>query len=172
MKLKTILSLLLLWITAAGAMAEETSSSLFVYLKSGSKVQFVLPTQKPTVNCEKGAMYVYNNGDSNEDGSYSVAFQRDEVDYLKVDKSVDLTGIETAQADEPRIRFDLTRKGVVSVSGLQTTDRIQVFGLDGKSINAAISRHDGEATVDLTQQRHGVYVVSVNKSFTFKLMKP
>ncbi len=172
MKLKTILPVLLLWITATCALAEETASSLFVYLKDGSKAEFVLPIKKPSVNCEKGVMYVYNNGDDYGNGSYSVAFQRDEVDYLKVDKQEILMTIDKVQNDEPRIRFDLTRKGVVSISGLQGTDRIQVFGLDGKSINAAISRHDGEATVDLTQQRHGVYVVSVNKSFSFKLMKP
>lgn len=171
MKLKTILSVLLLWMTATSAMAEETWSSLYVFLKDGSKVQFILPIQKPSAYCMEGVMYVYNYGDYYGNGSYSVAFERDEVDYLKVDKA-DLTGVEEIQSDEPRIRFDLTRKGVVSISGLQSADRIQVFGLDGKSINAAINRHDSEATVDLTQQRRGVYVVSVNQSFSFKLMKP
>jgi hypothetical protein len=61
---------------------------------------------------------------------------------------------------------------VVNVSGLQKTDRIQVYSLDGKSVNAVVSRHEGEATVDLIQQKRGVYMVSVNNSFTFKLMKP
>lgn len=163
MKAKTILSLLLLWMTATCAMAEDLSS-LYVFLKDGNKVQFILPVQKPIVTFEKGTMYVSY-------GDYVMSFERDEVNYLKVDKA-DLTTIEEVQADEPRVRFNLTRKGVVNVSGLQQTDRIQVYSLDGKSVDAAISRHEGEATVDLSQQKRGVYMVSVNKSFTFKLMKP
>ena len=163
MKTKTILSLLLLWMTATCAMAEDLSS-LYVFLKDGNKVQFILPVQKPIVTFEKGTMYVSY-------GDYVMSFERDEVNYLKVDKA-DLTTIEEVQADEPRVRFAMTHKGVVNVSGLQQTDRIQVYSLDGKSVDAAISRHEGEATVDLSQQKHGVYMVSVNKSFTFKLMKP
>jgi hypothetical protein len=169
MKFKTILSVLLLWMTATSAMADEIASSLNVFLKNGDMVQFVLPIHNPSVRYENGEMYVYAylNG-----GRYTpVIFSRDEVDYLKIEK-VDLTSVEEVASDEPRIRFDLTRKGVVSINGLQSTDRIQVCSLDGKSVGAAISYHDSEATVDLTQQRRGVYVVSVNKSFTFKLMKP
>lgn len=162
MKAKAFLSLLLLWMTATCVMAEDLSS-LYVFLKDGNKMQFILPLEKPIVYCEKGVMWVH--------GNYGVSFNRDEVDYLKVDKA-DLTTIEEVQSDEPRIRFDLTRKDVVSVSGLQVADHIQVYSLDGKSVDAAISRHEGEATVDLSQQKRGVYMISVNKSFTFKLMKP
>ena len=163
MKTRTFLSLLLLWLTTTSAMAEDMSS-LFVFLKDGNKVQFILPVQKPIVTFEKGTMYVsYDN--------YVMSFERDEVNYLKVGEA-DLTAIEEVQADEPRVRFNLTSKGVVNVSGLQQTDRIQVYSLDGKSVNAVVSRHEGEATVDLSQQKRGVYMVSVNKSFTFKLMKP
>ena len=59
-------------------------------------------------------------------------FERDQVDYLKVDKS-DLTVIDEVKGDESRIRFDLTRKGVVGICGLQQADRIMVCSLDGKS---------------------------------------
>ena len=163
MKAKTILSVLLLWMSATCAMAEETMSSLYVFLKDGSKMQFILPLEKPIVYCEKGVMWVH--------GNYGVSFNRDEVDYLKVDKA-DLTTIEEVQSDEPRIRFDLTRKGVVGICGLQQADRIMVCSLDGKSVDAAISRHEGEATIDLSRQPRGVYLISVNQRFTFKLMKP
>ena len=71
-----------------------------------------------------------------------------------------------------RISFNLTSAGVARVSGLQSSDRLQVFGLDGKSVSAVVSRNDGEATIDLTQQPRGIYIVSVNLRFTFKLMKP
>lgn len=55
---------------------------------------------------------------------------------------------------------------------MQQGDRLQVFGIDGKRIQAGVSAAGDEVTVDLSQQPRGVYMVSVNKSFTFKLMKP
>lgn len=157
--------MLLLWITTTNAMAEDMSS-LYILLKGGNKVQFILPVQKPMVTCAKGTMYVYY-----DDYTQIMSFERDEVDYLEV-KQADLTAIDKAEINEPDIRFDLTHKGVVSIYGLQAKDRIHVYSLDGKSVDATITRHESEATVDLSQQRRGIYMVSVNNSFTFKLMKP
>lgn len=168
MKTRLVLSLLLSFLMAIGVRAEE-KSSLFVFLKDGSKVQFFLPSQEPTVKYQKGVMTVsYRGLDASEQ---TLDFERDQVDYLKVDKS-DLTVIDEVKGDESRIRFDLTRKGVVGISGLQQADRIMVCCLDGKSVDAAISRHEGEATIDLSRQPRGVYLISVNQRFTFKLMKP
>ena len=163
--------MLLLWMMTAGAMAGE-NTSLFVFLKDGTKVQFVLSKQEPTITYRRGVMAVnFVNSKSEVPNYEALYFDRDQVNYLKVDEP-DPNAIEEVKSDEPRIRFNLTRKGVVSVSGLNQDDHLQVYGLDGKIIDAIVSRHDGEATVDLTQQRRGVYVVSVNKNFTFKLMKP
>jgi hypothetical protein len=171
MKVKHYLLMLLSWMMAAGAMAGE-STSLFVFLKDGTKVQFVLSKQEPTVSYWRGVMTVDFVKSKSEVPNYeALYFDRDQVNYLKVDES-DPNTIEEMKSEEPRIRFNLTRKGVVSVSGLNQDDHLQVYGLDGKNIDAIVSRHGGEATVDLSQQRRGVYVVSVNKYFTFKLMKP
>ena len=101
-----------------------------------------------------------------------MTFERDMVDYLKVGKT-EHDGVEGVEADkEDRVCFDLTHRSVVHVSGLKASDRLQVCSLDGKSVQADVSRNDGEAFVDLSQLRSGVYIVSVNGSFTFKLMKP
>jgi len=168
MKTKTFLTLLLLCMMTVGTWAEE-QGLLFVHLKDGSKVQFVLPVQKPVVSFTRGMMKVsfQENGSENY-----VSFERDQVDNLMVG-TTDVTAIEDVKSDEgQRISFDLTSAGVVRVSGLQPSDHLQVFSLDGKSINAAVSRNDGEAIVDLTQKPRGIYIVSVNQRFTFKLMKP
>ena len=173
MKTKTLLTLLLSWTMAAGVMAEE-QSALFVHLKDGSKVQFVLPVQEPVVTCQNGTMSVdYLEEESeNSHQTVTVQFQRDEVESLTVE-TVETVAINALPSDgTQRIRFDLTRAGVVRISGLEKTDRLQVYSLDGKSIDAAVTQHDGGATVDLSQQRRGVYMVSVNQRFTFKLTKP
>jgi hypothetical protein len=168
MKTKTILTLLLLWTVTVGTWAEEPSK-LFVHLKDGSKVEFVLPVQKPMVSFTRGIMKVayQENGSENY-----VSFERDQVDNLTVG-TTDVTAIEDLKSDEgQRISFNLTSAGVVHVSGLQSSDRLQVFSIDGKNISTAVSRNDSEATVDLTQKPRGIYIVSVNQRFSFKLMKP
>ena len=168
MKTKPFLTLLLLWTMIVGAMAEERST-LFVHLKDGSIVQFTLPVQKPVVSFTRGMMKVAFQENGDED---YVSFERDQVENLTIG-TTDATAIEDVKSDEcQRISFNLTSAGVVRVGGLQPSDRLQVFSIDGKSVSAVVSRNDGEATIDLTQQLRGVYIVSVNQRFSFKLMKP
>ena len=101
-----------------------------------------------------------------------VSFERDQVENLTVG-TTDVTTIEDVKSDKcQRISFNLTSAGIARVSGLQPSDRLQVFCLDGKSVSVVMSRNDGEAIVDLTQQPRGIYIVSVNQRFSFKLMKP
>ena len=76
MKTRIVLSLLLSFLMAIGVMAEE-KSSLFVFLKDGSKVQFFLPSQDPTVKYQKGVMTVsYRGLDASEQ---TLDFERDQT---------------------------------------------------------------------------------------------
>ncbi len=154
---------------ATGAMADDGTGTLCVHLKDGSRVRFVLPVEQPVVSCQEGVMRVdYQMGD----GMLStICYHRDEVAFLNVEKQGGVITGEMSPADA-RILFDLTRPGVLHVSGLKTTDRLQVYRLDGKHAKADTARHGDEATVDLSREPRGVYMVSVNNSFTFKLMKP
>ena len=165
---KGLFALLFSCSAMVSATAEEMST-LFINLKDGSKVQFVLPTQKPDVSFSNSMMEVkYRENDQ----IGRLTFERDQVASLTVGTEGE-SAIKAVTANEkPRIHFDLTRPAVVRVSGMEQGDRLQVFGLDGKRIQADVSTTDGEATVNLGQQPSGVYVVSVNKSFTFKLIKP
>ena len=111
---------------------------------------------------------VYND----KDDSQYMKFLRDEVKSLEIGMS-NIDAIDEAKKEaDSRITFDLTRPGVVSVSGLQSSDRLKVFDLQGKAVKADISRSEDKATVDLSALRRGIYMVSVNQRFTFKLMKP
>ena len=168
MKTKPFLTLLLLWTMIVGALAEE-HGTLFVHLKDGTIVQFTLPVQKPVISFTRGMMKVAFQENGEED---YVSFERDQVENLTVG-TTDVTAIEDVKSDKcQRISFNLTSAGVARVSGLQPSDRLQVFCLDGKSVSVVMSRNDGEAIVDLTQQPRGIYIVSVNQRFSFKLMKP
>ncbi len=174
MKTKAILTILLSWMMATGALADDDRGVLCVHLKDGNTVQFVLPEKKPSLGFGQShgkdwltVSYLYEDGINYA----SVDFDRDEVDFLNIVPESKLS-VESAKTDEPRIQFDLTRAGVVRVSGLKDADRVQVYRIDGKSVQADVNRHGSEAIVSLDNERRGIYLVSVNNSFTFKMMKP
>jgi hypothetical protein len=168
LKAKTFLLLFLSLTMAVAAMAEE-HSKLLVFLKDGNNVQFDLPTQKPVVNCTHGTMIILLQEDHFD---HYVSFERDKIEKLTVELA-NANAIDDVKSDDgQRIGFDLTRASEVRVRGLRLTDHLQVFSLDGKRVDATICLSNGEATVDLSQNPHGVYVVSVNQRFSFKLMKP
>jgi hypothetical protein len=62
--------------------------------------------------------------------------------------------------------------GTIAVNGLNAGDEVQVVGIDGRSVMNARAAEGGQAVVDLSSRTHGIYVISVNKRFTFKYMKP
>jgi len=167
MKVKTFLTLLLSWTMAASAWAD---GMLLLFLKDGSKLEIHLPVEKPEIRCSRGIMQI--DYLANGYASTSMTFERDQIESLKVLDESEVVALDATKNDSQSIRFDMTRPGVVNVSGLQDTDRLQVYTLDGKSISPSVSRHGKEASVDLSSQKQGVYIVSVNQCFTFKLMKP
>ena len=165
---------LLLWLLAGLLPLSATAQDYFdtvlcLNLKDGGKVEMVLPVAQPEVACEDGWMtinYVENGQPA------QLSWARDDVEALTFGARP--SGIDKVEAQEERIHFDLTRAGVVQVRGLQAGDRLQAVGIDGKAVRADIQRQtdEGTAIVDLTTQPRGCYVISVNRRFTFKLMKP
>ena len=165
---------LLFWLLAGLLPLSATAQDYFdtvlcLNLKDGGKVEMVLPVAKPEVTCEDGWMTI--NYVENGQGA-KLSWARDDVEALTFESRP--SGIDEVKAQEERIHFDLTRAGVVLVRGLQTGDKLQVVGIDGKAVRADMQRqpNEGTATVDLSGQPRGCYVISVNRRFTFKLMKP
>lgn len=150
-------------------MAEERQA-LTLHLTNQSKVQLVLPEQNPSVIVENGILKVLFHEKVHDTDWQILEYSREQIDNLAFEM-VDYDGVEEIVGQDNTVRFDLTRKSVVRVSGLQDKDRLQVVSLDGKAVLVPVSRQDGEAIVDLSGQPSGCYVVSVNRVFTFKLMK-
>ncbi len=168
MKTKAILALLLWWSMSIGALAAG-QGVLIVGLTDGNTLRFMVPVQNPHVGCSFGVMKIDYLAEGNE--ARQLQFDRDAVTYLKMTAAEELN-LETIEADESRISFDLTRSSVVHVSGLKDADRLQVYRIDGKRAKAIINRRGSEATVSIDGEQRGIYLVSVNHCFTFKLMKP
>ncbi|UKK53226.1 hypothetical protein [Prevotella sp. E2-28] len=174
MKIKTFLLFLLSLLMSVGAMAEK-QAILTVNLVDGRKAQFLLPVERPEVKCEESMMtityLITSSSDSEENRWNTLTFERDKVKDLVIGET-EVDKICEVKVEESRIRFDLTQRGMVRVSGLNDNDRLIVVSIDGKQVQPTISRSADEAVVDLTGQPRGSYIVSVNGSFSFKLMKP
>ena len=169
MKKEKIIPLLLSWMMATAALADNEGYTMNINLKDGSMVQFVLASQKPEVMCKDGMMTIYYDYDSASYQYQNVSFERDLVKDLPFSTS---TGIKPLTGTEGKVRFILTRSGELRVTGLKDDDHLSVYTMDGKMIPASVSRSGSEAVVDLEGRAHGVYVVSVHKCFTVKLMTP
>ena len=169
MKKKKMIPLLLSLMMATAALADNEGYTMNVNLRDGSMVQFVLASQKPEVWCKDGKMTIYYDYDSASYQYQNVSFERDLVKDLTFGMS---TGIKPLIEADGKVRFMLTRPGELRVTGLKDGDRLSVYAMDGKIIPTSVSRYGSEAVVDLEGRAHGVYIVSVNNSFTFKLMKP
>ena len=98
-KVFKIVTLLLLWTMTVGVWAEE-HGTLFVHLKDGSKVQFVLPVQKPEVSFTRSIMKV-----TFQEGGIEnyVSFERDQVENLTVG-TTDASAIRDVKSDESQRR--------------------------------------------------------------------
>ncbi len=171
--------LLLIWaMTASNLYAEDVEYIMYVNLTDGTNVQFVLPEEKPFVGCYDGKMTIsygshFTMVDSTETSWYSV---RDNI-VLERSQVKDLTfgvatEIKNVNSDNHRIAFDLSQSNYIRISGLESKDHVEVFSLDGKKVLVPTKIQDSEAVVDLSGRRRGIYMVSVNRSFTFKIMKP
>lgn len=170
MRKTCLLGLLLSWLSAMGVWAEDYGV-LYINLKNGEKVQCVMDKEEPLVEFKDGWLNLYAWSYDEQLMQWKVGFTRDEVESLTTG-TIFIDAIHPLKTTEDRIGFNLLRKGVVGISGLKEKDRVMVWRIDGRQVQVNVSMHDGNAEIDLNNEPRGVYMVSVNKRFTFKLMKP
>jgi len=170
MRKTCLLVLLLSWLSAMGAWAEDYGV-LYINQKNGEKVQCVIDREKPLVEFKDGKLVLYAWSDDEQAMQWKVELSRNEVESLTFG-TISIDAIHPLKTDDGHIGFNLLRKGVVGVSGLKKADIVMVYHLDGRQVQVSVSKHEGTAEVDLNNEPRGVYMVSVNKRFTFKLMKP
>lgn len=175
--------LLLLWgLIATSLYAEDEGYIMYVNLADGTNLHFVLSEQKPYVVSRDGKMTVYYGNyypvDSTfvDDYGYSygylkehIVFECNQVRDIRFDIS---TGVENIDIKDDGLIFDVSHAGIVRINGLKAKDFVEIYSLDGKKMSAPISKQNMEAIIDLSAKPRGIYIISINKRFTFKMMKP
>jgi hypothetical protein len=168
--MKKLLLLLFVCVTAlnvSSRLTEETTT-LVVSLTDGTEYRFDIPAKDPTMKFAKGVVNVYCYVAGEEPTTLTI--ERDQLKNIYFEEKG--TAIQTPTISGNAVTFRLLQPGTIAVNGLSAGDEVQVVGIDGRSVMNARAAEGGQAVVDLSSRTRGIYVISVNKRFTFKYMKP
>ncbi len=168
--MKKLLLLLFLCVTALNVSARltEETTTLVLSLTDGTEYRFDIPAKDPTMKFAKGVVNVYCYVAGEEPTTLTI--ERDQLKNIYFEEKG--TAIQTPTISGNAVTFRLLQPGTIAVNGLNAGDEVQVVGIDGRSVMNARAAEGGQAVVDLSSRTRGIYVISVNKRFTFKYMKP
>lgn len=168
--MKKLLLLLFVCVTALNVSARSTeeTTTLVLSLTDGTEYRFDIPAKDPTMKFAKGVVNVYCYVAGEEPTTLTI--ERDQLKNIYFEEKG--TAIQTPTISGNAVTFRLLQPGTIAVNGLSAGDEVQVVGIDGRSVMNARAAEGGQAVVDLSSRTRGIYVISVNKRFTFKYMKP
>lgn len=168
--MKKLLLLLFVCVTALNVSARSTeeTTTLVLSLTDGTEYRFEIPATDPSMKFAKGVVNVYCYVAGEEPTTLTI--ERDQLKNIYFEEKG--TAIQTPTISGNAVTFRLLQPGTIAVNGLSAGDEVQVVGIDGRSVMNARAAEGGQAVVDLSGRTRGIYVISVNKRFTFKYMKP
>jgi hypothetical protein len=168
--MKKLLLLLFVCVTALNVSARSTeeTTTLVLSLTDGTEYRFEIPATDPSIKFAKGVVNVYCYVAGEEPTTLTI--ERDQLKNIYFEEKG--TAIQTPTISGNAVTFRLLQPGTIAVNGLSAGDEVQVVGIDGRSVMNARAAEGGQAVVDLSSRTRGIYVISVNKRFTFKYMKP
>lgn len=171
--MKKLLIPITMCLMSLGCLAQEHSSeeitTLVVNTMDGNAYRISIPYQNPSLNFWNGHLkvsYIPLNGEMGE-----IQFRRTEVKNVSFEK-YSWSDVRPIPSHQSSVHFKLVRSGLIDVCGLKSGNRVQVASVSGHSVMDFKAESDGDVRVDLANQPRGMYIVSVDKRFTFKIMKP
>ena len=159
MKTRNLFILLLLWLTAAGAWAQN---AIVVCQNDGTMAKFAF-TEKPVVTYSAGELVMTTN-------KTSVQYPMNRLlkIYFDVAEVPDGIDVEVTQPEDVQFAF---RDGALVVSGGEAGAIVNLYRLDG--VSAGQFRLDGNGSVSIPTGSlgKGLYIVKTNQ-VSFKFRKP
>lgn len=153
--------MLLLWLTAAGASAQDNAAQrLVVWMQDGQKVYFDL-AKEPETTFDNGQLIIKCSGEAA--AYYQLA------NVLRYTYEGAMTAIDAPKLRPGEVVF---RQGTdqMQFDGLADGTQLAVYALDGKLLFTQTARSGQTATVSLAGRPAGTYLVKVGDA-TYKLMK-
>ena len=89
--------------------------------------------------------------------------------FYFLDKEGNASGIDDATVTEAGLTVRQLSRGQLQVSGLDAGGVVKIYDLSGRMLSSIKADGSGQATVDLSQQPKGVYIVNINNRRTIKI---
>ena len=142
------------------AFVARAGKALVVELKGGGTMMFVL-SQKPEVSFSNHTVYLRT-------ATGNAAFQIDAVSqFYFTDSPMMGIGEKTVKPD-----IWMTQQGdQYVIEGIEATDRVRLYALDGKGYADGVEQGDGYARVSLQGLPKGTYVISISNRQAFKILR-
>ncbi len=156
---------LCLALLALGSSAWAATPGVTFLFSNGEKASFAFAS-KPEIAVTDDGLSVSSSN------AAAVVYQVADVQKFYFEDDVVETGISQVDggvsAQHPVFNY---ADGVVSVSGMPAGGSLVVSSVSGSQVGAAKADGKGNASVDLSGQPAGVYVVSTGSGVSFKLLK-
>lgn len=142
-------------------------SVMIVSLKDGTKQAITLADQ-PTLNDDGGLITI---SFSENDKDFVLSYDRTLVKEVTFESDPSAIDELTAEPAGKTIHIDARNLDQIRLSGLTPGCRVQVFSANGTVVPAAVSQSASEATVSLTAQPRGLYIIRASRDCSFKIQK-
>ena len=160
MKTRNLFTLLLLWLTAAGAWAQNT---IVVCQNDGTMARFAF-TENPVVTYSAGELVMTTN-------KTSVQYPINRLMKIYFDVGENSDGIKDVEASQPEDVQFAFRDGALVVSGGEAGAIVNLYRLDGVSAGQFRLDGNGSVTIPTGSLSKGLYIVKT-KQVSFKFRKP
>lgn len=148
---------------SAAAAYAGSGAGVTVLLRDGGKVSFAF-AEKPVMGLTSDGLKI------STEGKDAVSFLFADVQRFYFEDDID-SGISSVSAGEGSHAVFSYTDGSLLVSGLPAGTSVRVYTADGKAAASGVANADGKATINLSSQPAGVYVVGVKGGAGFKLQK-
>lgn len=149
----------------------QASVALTVYSnQSMDPIYTIILEEKPVVTFTNGSLHVLATNENNvTTAEFDLPFEEmPRFEFAEADQTQDIEEVEDEQPIP--FRFEFTDGQTVLINGLSETERVSVYGIDGRQRPAEIERRTYGATVHLDQLPKGYYIIKTEKH-SFKIYR-
>lgn len=159
---KRLLLLLIPLLALPSAMRADEQHSLIISFHEGDSVAIVL-AHKPCATFINDSLRV-------ETTSFSATYLRSAIADFRFGwydpTATDINGVE-----EDMVRIVYTDEDRVEILGIDPTLPIAVYGINGRRMETYATWHSNGITIDLTAYPVDIYLININNTQTFKIIK-
>lgn len=181
---KRVLLFVLSAFTAIATWAAGEHSTLVVELKDGSTLNYML-TQDPRVTLKHDTLVISVHevsypdpaNPTPESGAMSpdatiLTYLVGSVKNFRFKMYDPSTGIKGVKEDDKSIVWIKQMDGqTLTISGTEADDRINIYTVDGRMVQGALSSDEGETILSIGSLEKGIYIIQVSNKISFKILK-